>query len=166
MMWGVSSTEQGRGRSASSPLLVVAAVLCWLLSGFALFQMSLIAGNEAIEAQFDADPSTPTGVFVAAVIGGLALAAAFVAAAVTAARRGGGAVRTAYLLAGGGLLALGLMLLAMTVQQWSSGQTIADAAAVTGETTFPQGLLGVTAVLLIAGAVASALVGLLRRSDR
>ena len=144
--------------------LVVAAIACWALGGFGLFQMALTAGNEAVEGQFGQASSTSAGVYVAAVVGSLALAVAFVVCAVMAGRRSAVAPRTPYLLAAGGLFALGLMIGAMALQQWSIGLTIAAEAAVSGSSTFEQGLIAVAALLLLGGAAATGVIGLLRRT--
>lgn len=144
--------------------LVVAAITCWALGGFGLFQMALIAGNEAVESQFGQATGTSGGVYVAAVVGSLALTVAFVVVAVMAGRRSAVSPRTPYLLAAGGLFSLGLMIGAMMLQQWSVGLTIADEALVGGATTFAQGLIAVAALLLLGGAAAAGVIGLLRRT--
>lgn len=156
--------EGGWGRSGTAAWLVAAAILCWAVAGFGLFQMALIAGNEAVEAEFGQSSATPGGVYVAGIAGSLALAVAFVLCAVMAGRRSQPGARTPYLLAGGGLGALGLMVGAMAVQQLTLTGTMADAADVGASTSFAQGMVAAAAVLLLVGAVAAGLTGLLRRS--
>lgn len=156
--------RQDRDRSRVAGWLVTAAIACWVLGGFGLFQMALIAGNEAVEDQFGQSTATSGGVYVAAVVGSLALVVAFAVVAVKAGRRSAVSPRTPYLLAGGGLLTLGIMLAAMSVQQLTMTGTMADAANLGGSTSFPQGLIVVAALLLLGGAAATGLIGLLRRT--
>jgi hypothetical protein len=150
-------------RSRVAGWLVAAAVLCWVVAGFGLFQLALIAGSENVEAVFGQSTGTPLGIYVAGVAGSLALAFAFVVCTVMAGRRSRAAARTPYLLAGGGLMTLGLMVGAMTAQQLTLTGTMADAANVGGSTSFAQGLVTVAAALLFVGALATGLAGLLRR---
>lgn len=166
MMGSMSDVEQGqvRDRSRVAGWLGVAAIGCWALGGFGLFQMALTAGKEAVESQFGQATATSGGVYVAAVAGSLALTVAFVVVAVLAGRRSAAAPRTPYLLAAGGLIALGLMIGAMAFQQWAVALTIAEEAGVNGATTFAQGLIAVAALLLLGGAAAAGVIGLLRRT--
>lgn len=138
---------------------------CWVLGTFGLFQMALIAGNDAVREQFGVAGGTGGGVYVAAVLGSLALAGGFVACLIAAGRRGSGTLPTMLLVVAAGLFTIALMLTGMLAQQLTWEVPAAEVVLTIGSssTTFAQGLLGVVTILLLVGAAGSAVSGLVRR---
>lgn len=137
---------------------------CWVLGTFGLFQMALIAGNDAVREHFGVTGGTGGGVYVAAVLGSVALAGGFVACLIAAGRRGSGTLPTMLLVVAVGLFTIALMLTGMLAQQLTWEVPAAEAVLTTGSsTTFAQGFLWVVTILLLVGAAVSAVAGLVRR---